>query len=122
MPGEGLKVAIDADPQLGYRRSIQSADHGIQFQPYLVCVVLRAEEWRHMGVGVDIEDNRIPYFINDTGAALILHRNIEVISGSGRYGNIALSIRDGQKSIECQVKEMLRNASVRQGNLRLYGR
>ena len=51
-----MEIAIDADPQLDYRRGVKSADHGIQFQPGLVFIVsLMAEKCRHMAVGVYIE-------------------------------------------------------------------
>ena len=118
-----MKVTIDADPQLDYRFSVQSTDHGIQFQPGLVFIIrLMAEKCRHVGVGVDIEDNGIPYLINDTGLALVLYRYVKVVSRGGRHGDIVFPIRGGQKSIKCQVKEVLRNASVREGDLRLHGR
>jgi len=117
-----MEVAIDAEPELDYRRGVQSTDHGIQFQPHLVCVVLRAKGRSHVTVGVDIEDNGIANLINDTGVALILHRYVKVVSRSGRHGDVVFPVRDGQKSIECQVEEVLRNAPVCQGNLRLHGR
>ena len=116
-----MKITIDTDSQLDYRRSVQSTDHGIQFQPYLVCIVLRTKGCPHRAVGVNVEDDGIANFINDTGAALILYRHVKVVSRSGCHSDIALSIRGGQKSIECQVKEVLRNAPVCQGNLRLHG-
>ena len=75
-----------------------------------------------MGVGVDIEDNRIPNLINNAGAALILYRYIKVISRSGGHSNIVFFIRGGQKSIERQVKEVLRNAPMRESDLCLHGR
>jgi hypothetical protein len=99
-----MEVAIDTDPELDYRRGVQSADHGIQFQPYLVCVVLGAKGCSHGAMGVDVEDDGITNLINDTGISLILYRYVKVVSRSGCHSDIALFIGGGQKSIESQVK------------------
>jgi len=88
-----MKVTIDADSKPDLRRSIQSADHGIQFQPCLVGIVLRAKGGSHMAVRVDIEDDGITNLINNAGSSLILYRYAKVVSRSGSYSDVALSIR-----------------------------
>ena len=121
-PAQAVKIAIDANPELDYRHGVQSADHGVQLQSYLVGIVLGAERRSHVTVGVDVEDDGITNLINDTGVALILHRYVKVVSRSGRHSDVVLPVGDGQKGIECQIEEVLRDAPVRQGNPRLYGR
>jgi len=70
-----------------------------------------------MSMGVDIKHDRLSNLVDDTAAIPILHRHIEVVASRPSDGDIVFFIGLGEKSIECQVKETLRDASIGQANL-----